>query len=94
MAIELGIERENQKRVKSGIKYALLRATSNGHCRILENNLYNFVQNLLGVSKEEIENALIELKVRKEIVIEKEEEEKKIPDNLTVSEEQKPHLVI
>ena len=25
---------------------------------------------------------------------EKEEEEKKIPDNLTVSEEQKPHLVI
>ena len=37
--------------------------------------MYNFVQNLLGVSKEEIENALIELKVRKEIVIEKEEEE-------------------
>ena len=63
------------KIIKSGIKYALLRATSNGHCRILENNLYNFVQNLLGVSKEEIENALIELKVRKEIVIEKEEEE-------------------
>lgn len=26
--------------------------------------------------------------------LEKEEEEKKIPDNLTVSEEQKPHLVI
>lgn len=25
---------------------------------------------------------------------EKEEEEKKIPDNLTISEEQKPHLVI
>lgn len=25
---------------------------------------------------------------------EKEEEEKKIPDNITVSEEQKPHLVI
>ena len=75
IAMDLGIEYNSEKRIKSGIKYALLRATSNGHCRILENNLYNFVQNLLGVSKEEIENALIELKVRKEIVIEKEEEE-------------------
>lgn len=75
IAMDLGIEYNSEKRIKSGIKYALLRATSNGHCRILETNLYNFVQNLLGVSKEEIENALIELKVRKEIVIEKEEEE-------------------
>lgn len=75
IAMDLGIEYNSEKRIKSGIKYALLRATSNGHCIILENNLYNFVQNLLGVSKEEIENALIELKVRKEIVIEKEEEE-------------------
>lgn len=75
IAMDLEIEYNSEKRIKSGIKYALLRATSNGHCRILENNLYNFVQNLLGVSKEEIENALIELKVRKEIVIEKEEEE-------------------
>ena len=75
IAMDLGIEYNSEKRIKSGIKYALLRATSNGHCRILENNLYNFVQNLLGVSKEETENALIELKVRKEIVIEKEEEE-------------------
>lgn len=75
IAMDLGIEYNSEKRIKSGIKYALLRATYNGHCRILENNLYNFVQNLLGVSKEEIENALIELKVRKEIVIEKEEEE-------------------
>ncbi len=75
IAMDLGIEYNSEKRIKSGIKYALLKATSNGHCRILENNLYNFVQNLLGVSKEEIENALIELKVRKEIVIEKEEEE-------------------
>ena len=75
IAMDLGIEYNSEKRIKSGIKYALLRATSNGLCRILENNLYNFVQNLLGVSKEEIENALIELKVRKEIVIEKEEAE-------------------
>ena len=31
MAIKLGIERENQKRIKSGIKYALIRVTYNGH---------------------------------------------------------------
>ena len=35
-----------------------------------------------------------ELKKPEKVEEEKEEQEKKIPDNLTVSEEQKPHLVI
>ena len=36
MAIELGIERENQKRVKIGIKYALIKITYNGNCCTLK----------------------------------------------------------
>lgn len=75
IAMDLGIEYNNEKRIKSGIKYGLLKATSNGHCRVLEKNLYQFVQNLLGVSAEEVEDAIIELKVKQEIVIEKENEE-------------------
>jgi len=71
IAMDIGIEYNNEKRIKSGIKYALIRATNNGHCRVSEENLYQFVENLLGVSKEEIENSLIELKVKDEIVIDK-----------------------
>ena len=74
IAMDIGIEYNNEKRIKSGIKYALIRATNNGHCRVSEENLYQFVENLLGVSKEEIENSLIELKVKDEIVIDKTDE--------------------
>ena len=74
IAMDIGIEYNNEKRIKSGIKYALIRATNNGHCRVSEENLYGFVGNLLGVSEEEIENALIELKVKEEIVVDKTDE--------------------
>ena len=55
MAIKLGIEKENQKRIKSGIKYALIKITYNGHCCTLKENLIEYVKQLLGVSKEFIE---------------------------------------
>ncbi len=70
MAIELGIERENQKRVKSGIKYALIKITYNGHCCTLKANLIEYVKQLLNVSDEIIEDGLVNLKVNNEIVIE------------------------
>lgn len=75
MAIELGIERENQKRVKSGIKYALIKITYNGHCCTLKENLIEYVKQLLGVSEEIIEEGLINLKANEDIVIEKRDEE-------------------
>lgn len=75
IAMDIGIEYNNEKRIKSGIKYALIRATNNGHCRVSKENLYQFVENLLGVSKEEIDNSLIELKVKEEIVVDKKDEE-------------------
>ena len=70
MAIELGVEKENQKRVKSGIKYALIKITYNGHCCTLKANLIEYVKQLLNVSDIIIEDGLINLKVNNEIVIE------------------------
>lgn len=70
MAIELGIERENQKRIKSGIKYALIKITYNGHCCTRKENLIEYVKQLLNVPEEVIQEGLITLKVNDEIVIE------------------------
>lgn len=70
MALDLGLDYNNSKRIKSGIKYALIQITYNGHsCTLLE-NLETYVSTLLGVSKEEIENNIINLKASGEIVIE------------------------
>ncbi len=74
MAMGLGFEYNNEKRIKSGIKYALSKATMNGHCTVLEDELYNYIRALLGVQNEEIENCMIELKVKGEIYIEERED--------------------
>ena len=74
MAIQLGVERENQKRVKSGIKYALIKITYNGHCCTLKENLIEYVKTLLNVIEPVIEEGIINLKVNNEIVIEEREE--------------------
>ena len=70
MAIKLGIERENSKRVKSGIKYALIKITYNGHCCTLKSNLIEYVKQLLGVTETVIEDGIINLKVNNDIVVE------------------------
>ena len=75
MAMSLGIEQQNEKRIKSGIKYALIRITYNGHCCTIKENLIEYLKNLLNVSRESIEDNLINLKVSNEIIIEKREDE-------------------
>lgn len=74
MAIELGIEKENQKRVKSGIKYALIKITYNGHCCTLKENLIEYVKQLLDVNEKAIEDGMINLRVENEIIIEDRDE--------------------
>ena len=71
MALDLGISYDNQKRVESGIKYALIKATYNGHSCVVKENLIEFVITLLAVTTECIEDNLIGLKAKDEIVIEK-----------------------
>ena len=75
MALDLGINYDNEKRISSGIKYGLIRSTYNGHACVLKNNLVQFVINLLDVGSENVEDALINLKAKNEIVIEKRESE-------------------
>lgn len=76
MAIKLGIERENQKRVKRGIKYALIKITYNGHCCTLESNLIEYVKTLLNVNEAVIQDGIVNLKVNNEIVVENRNDEK------------------
>lgn len=73
MALDLGFDYSNSKRIKSGIKYALIQITYNGHCCTLLENLEEYVSTLLGVTKEEIENNIINLKASGEIVLEERE---------------------
>lgn len=75
MAIDIGLPYNNDKRIKSGIKYALMCATLNGHCTVLEQNLITFCHELLSVTEEEIQDNMIELKVKEEIIIETRKEE-------------------
>lgn len=73
MALELGISYDNQKRVESGIKYGLIKATYNGHSCVIKENLIEFVITLLDVTVENVEDNLINLKVKNEIIIEERE---------------------
>ena len=75
MAIRLGVEKENRKRIMSGIKYSLIKITYNGHCCTLKENLIEHVKQLLGVNEETVEAGLINLKVNDDIVIENREGE-------------------
>ncbi len=70
IALKLGLDQESDKRVQSGIKYALRIANNNGHCCVLYENLLQFCHELLGVSLELIEESIINLKALKEVVIE------------------------
>ena len=73
MALDLGITYNNQKRIQSGIKYGLIRCTNNGHSCVIKSNLINFVEDLLNVNEDDIEDGIIELKIKDEITIEKRE---------------------
>lgn len=73
MAMEMGVAKNNEKRVRSGIKYALIRATYNGHCTVLKENLYEFVKTLLNIEYEDIDNSIINMKANKEVYVEERE---------------------
>ena len=73
MALDLGLDYSDEKRIKSGIKYGLIRSTYNGNSCVLQSNLIEFVISLLDVTTEMIEDNIIALKVKNEIVVEKRE---------------------
>ena len=75
MALELGTDETSLKRIQSGIKYSLIQTTYNGHSCVLLQNLEEYTQNLLDVSLNEIEENIINLKAKGEIVIEERDDE-------------------
>lgn len=75
MALGLGFDRSNEKRIRSGVKHALTLMTYNGHCCTKYENLVVFVANLLGIGKEEVEENIINMKAKEDIVLEEREDE-------------------
>jgi len=45
MALDIGMEYNNEKRIRSGIKHALILSTYNGHCAVMYDNLLKYVNN-------------------------------------------------
>ena len=70
MALNLGFEYNNEKRIRSGVKHALMRMTYNGHCCTRYEGLIEFVKKLLNVNENDIEDSIINLKAKEEIVLE------------------------
>lgn len=101
MAMELGISKDNSKRIESAIKYSLIIASHNGNSCVIYENLVKFVADLLGINEEQIEEEIINLKVTENIYLEEREEkewvylnnfyvaEKNIADKLIALDETK-----
>ena len=75
MALGLGVEYNNEKRIRSGIKHALYLTTYNGHCCTKYGSLIEFVKKLLNVNEDDIEDTLINMKAKEDVVIEERNEE-------------------
>ena len=75
IALQIGFPKDNDERIKSGIKYALLTSSYNGNICVKQENLEMFLEQNLEVSSSEIENNIINLKVQEEIVVEEREDE-------------------
>ena len=74
IAMQIGIPMDSDYRIKSGIKYGLLLASYNGNTCVKKENLVLFVKNELDISEENIEDNLINLNVKSEIVIEEKDD--------------------
>ncbi len=74
LAIKNGIEKNNYKRVRSGIKYAFLRATTNGHSCVNKENLMQYVSDLLEITYNDVHETMITMKAKEEIKEEKRKE--------------------
>ena len=69
IAMQIGIPMDSDFRIKSGIKYALLVASYNGHTCVLKQNLIDYTKAILDVDEERIEDNLINLNVSSQIHI-------------------------
>ena len=78
MALDIGITYNEPKSVESGIKFVLISDTYNGNSCTKIDDLIQFVVNLLDVNSEDVEDGLINLKAKGEIILKEIEEEQYI----------------
>ena len=71
IAYRMGTPPENMHRIKAGIRYTLLNAINEGHSFLPKEWLLDKSAELLEVSKELVENGLMELHIEKAVVMEK-----------------------
>jgi len=71
IAMKLGIDPASRFRIRSGIKYVLSRAASNGHTYLPEDVLREYTTQLLGTKDIDIEDALISLIFDKAVQVER-----------------------
>ena len=71
IAMKLGVDPASRFRIKSGIRYVLSHAASNGHTYLPENLLKERARDLLGIDAFDIEDALISLIFDRVVVTEK-----------------------
>jgi exodeoxyribonuclease V alpha subunit len=75
IALEIGIAKDSESRIRSGLKYALLTASYNGNTCVQKESLIVFVEGLLEVDRNYIETCIINLNMQKEIVVENRNED-------------------
>ena len=75
IALKRGIEADNPHRIASGIQFAILSATNQGHCTVQYEPLVEYVSKLLSVPTESIEDTILQLVAQEKLVIEDREEQ-------------------
>ncbi len=70
IAEKLGVDKDDEERIKSGVKYVLRKHTSDGNTYMPENELSENVGQLLEVSMEKISNVMINMAFQGSIHIE------------------------
>ncbi len=71
IAAKVGIKSDSDFRIKSGIFYTLLKATSNGHTYLPKEELLKNTEELLGVELESIEKHIMDLVLDKKLIVKK-----------------------
>ena len=78
IAMKLGVDPASLFRIKSGIRYVLSHAASNGHTYLPESMLKQFTARLLGIPDIDIEDALVSLIFDKAVQTEKTAEDSNV----------------
>ena len=78
IASKMGICVDSDYRIRSGIIYALLQATNEGHIFLPEHILKEQTKNILEIELEDISRHLLDLSIEKKVILKESEGEKRV----------------